>query len=174
MIEELTLLRQILSLSQNHSRFSKDTRSSPTKSEYRFTTPWDAPMNWLRAVSKKYPEIQFTIRYECEGLTFIGKQTVNNGKRKLVFAYQLSQIPQYFKTELGINLAYLYDKITIAANGYDLVLDLDVEDKNIILDRVIDELGLNREFDEVKAWVVRDIYLSLREKMVIDCLEQYC
>jgi hypothetical protein len=153
------------------------TRLSLTKSEYRFTTPWNAPMNWLRSVSKKYSEIKFTIWYECEGLLFIGAQSVINGVCSKVFKnrsdYHLRTIPQYFKYELGIDLAELYNRITIAANGNDLALELDEEDNNIILDRVIEELGLNREFGEVKACVVRDIYMSLRGKLDIDCLTQY-
>lgn len=153
------------------------TRLLPSKSEYRFRTPWDVPMNWLRVVSKKYPEIKFTIWYECEGLSFIGAQSVINGISSKVFKYRsdysLEIIPKYFKIELGIDLADLYNRITIAANGDNLALELDEDDNNIILDRVIEELGLNREFGEVKAWVVRDIYMTLRKTLDIDCLEQY-
>ena len=153
------------------------TRLSPTKSEYQFTTPWSAPMDWLHAVSKKYPEIQFIIRYECGGLGFVGARSVVNGISSSVFKYwsdySLAVIPKYFKVELGIDFADLYNRITIAANGDDLALELDEEDNNIILNRVIEELGLNREFSEVKAWVVRDIYMALRKQLDIDCLIQY-
>jgi len=153
------------------------TRLSATKLEYRFTTPWGAPSVWLCAISQKYPEIRFTIWYECEGLTFIGAQSVINGVSSNVFKYRseycLAAIPNYFKIELGIDLADLYDKITIAAKGDNLTLELDEEDNNAILDGIISELGLNREFSEVKAWVVRDIYMCLRKTLDIDCLNQY-
>ena len=149
------------------------TRISPTKSEYRFRTPWDAPMNWLRSVSKKYPEIQYTIWYECEGLTFIGKQTVNIGVSKLVFVYRLAEIPQYFKKELGINLADLYNRITIASEGDDNKLKCNEDGDNDILAKIIWELGLDREFEEIVAHVVLDVYMELRKKLDTNYLEEY-
>lgn len=148
-------------------------RLSPAKLEYRFTTPWDAPMNWLREVSKKYPEIQFTIWYECEGLTFIGKQTVNNGISKLVFVYRLAEIPQYFKAELGINLADLYNRITIASKGDDTKLICNAGGDNDVLAKIIWELGLDREFEEIIACVILDVYMELRKKLDINYLEEY-
>jgi hypothetical protein len=51
---------------------------------------------------------------------------------------------------------------------------LDEEDNNNIIDGIISEMELAREFDGVKAWVVRDIYMALREKLDIDYLERYC
>ena len=149
------------------------TRISPTKSEYLFTTPWGAPVEWLMMVSKKYPEISFTIRYECEGLGFVGALIVSNGVCRSLFEYRLADIPAYFKNELKINLAYLYNQITIKSHGDILSLKLDEEDNNDILDGIIGELGLNREFGEVKAWIVRDIYMALLEKLDIGYLEQY-
>ena len=148
-------------------------RLSPAKSEYRFTTPWSAPINWLHTVSKKYPEIKFTIWYECEGLTFIGKQTVNNGISKLIFVYRLAEIPQYFKAELGINLADLYNRITIAAKGDDTKLICNAGGDNDVLAKIIWELGLDREFEEIIACVVLDVYMELRKRLDIDYLEEY-
>ena len=149
------------------------TRLSQTKSEYQFRTPWGAPMDWLHAVSRKYPGINFTIRYECEGLGFVGAQIVSNGVSRSLFEYRLADIPIYFKNELKINLAYLYNQITIKSRDDILALEVDEEGNNDILDGIIQELGLARDFDEVKAWVVRDIYMALLEKLDIGYLEQY-
>jgi len=149
------------------------TRLAPTQSEYQFTTPWGSPSVWLITISEKYPEIKFTIHYECEGLGFIGVQKVINGIVKSGFQYLLADIPMYFKNELKINLATLYNEITIKSHGNILALKLDEEDNNIILDKVISDLGLAREFDGVKAWIIRDIYMALMEKLDIGCLVQY-
>jgi hypothetical protein len=151
----------------------KYTRLSPTKSEYCFTTPWGAPIVWLLRVSKKYSEISFTIRYECEGLSFVGTQIVSNGVSRSLFEYRLADIPVYFKNELKINLANLYNLITIKSRDDILALEVDEEGNNNILDGIIQELGLNKEFSQVKAWVIRDIYMALLEKLDIGYLEQY-
>ena len=56
-----------------------DIRKTPEIVEYTFATAWSPPLQWMRSVSNKYPEIKFTIEYyEC-GMDFCGKEICVNG-----------------------------------------------------------------------------------------------
>ena len=147
------------------------TKVSTDKSEYKFTTAWSPPMRWLEKVSVIYPSIQFTIKYECEGTEFIGLSTVINGVRTVKFYYNWSDIPKYLKEQLKVNLVDIYNRITIKSEGDIKKLDLDDEGNNEILIFVIEELGLNKEFNGIDSQIMRNIYLTQRRRIEIDRFE---
>lgn len=39
---------------------------------YRFDTAWSPPVKWLEKVAKDYPELTFRLKYEEEGVGFLG------------------------------------------------------------------------------------------------------
>lgn len=39
---------------------------------YRFDTAWSPPVKWLEKVAKDYPELDFRLKYEEEGVGFLG------------------------------------------------------------------------------------------------------
>ena len=47
--------------------------------EYIFETAWSPPVEWLEKVSKKFPKLEFRMKYEEEGMGFIGIAKGSNG-----------------------------------------------------------------------------------------------
>ncbi|MDA2919714.1 hypothetical protein MYX76_09530 [Desulfobacterota bacterium AH_259_B03_O07] len=48
--------------------------------EYTFDTAWSSPLAWLEKVSLLYPNTDFLLKYEGEGMEFIGVAKANDGK----------------------------------------------------------------------------------------------
>ncbi len=125
-------------------------------------------MRWLEKVSVIYPSIKFTIKFEDEGPEFIGISTVINGLKTRKFYYTWANIPQYFKDQLKVNLVDIYNLITIKTGGDIKKLELDYEGANEILIFVIEELGLNKEFNGIDSQILRNIYLTQRRNLEIE------
>ena len=70
-------------------------------------------------------------------------------------------------------MADLYNRITIASEGDDNKLKCNEDGDNDILAKIIWELGLDREFEEIIAHVVLDVYMELRKKLDTNYLEEY-
>ena len=47
--------------------------------EIEFDTAWSPPIPWLEAVAAKYPHLDITMRYEEEGMGFMGKAVSHDG-----------------------------------------------------------------------------------------------
>jgi hypothetical protein len=47
--------------------------------EYIFETAWNPPVEWLEKVSKKFPKLEFRMKYEEEGMGFLGIAKGSNG-----------------------------------------------------------------------------------------------
>lgn len=146
-------------------------RVSSTRLDYVLTTAWSPPMRWLEKVSVIYPSIKFTINFADEGPEFIGISTVINGLKTRKFYYTWTNIPKYFKDQLKVSLVDIYNLITIKTGGEIKKLELDDEGNNEILIYVLDELGLNKEFNGIDSQILRNIYLTQRCKMDIDSFE---
>lgn len=49
---------------------------------YVFNSAWSPPIEWLKKVSKDYPDLKFLLDYEEEGMGFKGITKAQNGKIK--------------------------------------------------------------------------------------------
>jgi len=47
--------------------------------EYVFDSPWSPPINFLQKVSEIYPNLKFVLKYEEEGMGFLGVAKAVNG-----------------------------------------------------------------------------------------------
>jgi hypothetical protein len=47
--------------------------------EYGFDSAWSPPVEWLEKVAKQYPELEFGLKYEEEGIGFMGYAKGYNG-----------------------------------------------------------------------------------------------
>ncbi len=52
----------------------------PYRLHYRFDTPWDPPIKFLKHVSKNWPSLVFFLGYTGEGIEFIGVAKAKAGK----------------------------------------------------------------------------------------------
>ena len=48
--------------------------------EYFFLSAYNPPVAWLKKISKRFPKVQFRLKYEEEGIGFMGIAKVKNGK----------------------------------------------------------------------------------------------
>ncbi len=51
---------------------SEDWKNDSASGHYTFTTAWSPPEAWLQAVTKKYPDLVFTLMFEEQGADFCG------------------------------------------------------------------------------------------------------
>lgn len=70
-------------------------KSSETKLEYSFTTPWNPPTAWLITVSCKYPTLTFYLRFEDEAFAFFALSKVSNGQISWLEQYNVNDIIPY-------------------------------------------------------------------------------
>jgi hypothetical protein len=48
--------------------------------EYSFDSAWSPPIQWLQKIVKDFPKLLFTLKYEEEGMGFMGKAVGANGE----------------------------------------------------------------------------------------------
>ena len=49
---------------------------------YTFDSAWSPPSSWLKKIAKDWPDLEFRLKYDEQGMGFMGVTTAKNGKAK--------------------------------------------------------------------------------------------
>lgn len=131
-----------------------------SEANYYFTTPWEPPIEWIKEVGKKYPDLSFELRSEEQGCDFVVEFEIIGGELVKEKCYELTTY--YFEKNGYKDLFVKFIRLLIE-NNIDYIQTIRINEGSFSLMDFMDDddvykspelLEISDEVNEYEnAWV---------------------